>query len=101
MKGYRLSPSAEADLDDIWVYTATTWSDDQAHTYIAKLFDAFVALGDSPELGQSADWIRPQYRRFRCGHHLIFYMKSGHRQVEIVRVLHEKTDVVRHLDKSR
>jgi toxin ParE1/3/4 len=55
MKGYRLSPSAEADLDDIWVYTATTWSDDQAHTYIAKLFDAFVALGDNPQLGQSAD----------------------------------------------
>ncbi|TWF57267.1 ParE-like toxin of type II ParDE toxin-antitoxin system [Neorhizobium alkalisoli] len=55
MTGYRLSPAAEADLDDIWAYTATNWSRDQANGYVSNLFDMFIVLGDSPDLGQSVE----------------------------------------------
>jgi toxin ParE1/3/4 len=54
-------------------------------------------LGENPNLGQKADWIMPDYRRFRCGHHLIFYVKSDDDRANIVRILHEKVDVRRHL----
>lgn len=35
--GCRLTPQARADLDDIWTYTARTWSPGQADRYIAGL----------------------------------------------------------------
>lgn len=38
--GYRLTPKAEADLEDIWFYTAESWSPAQADRYI----DAFTPL---------------------------------------------------------
>ena len=31
---YRLSPAAEADLENIWDFTAQQWSPDQAESYI-------------------------------------------------------------------
>jgi toxin ParE1/3/4 len=97
MKVYRLSPAAEADLDDIWAYTAESWSPEQAEIYVSRLFAAFVKIGQNPGLGQKADWIIPGYRRFRCGHHLIFYVTAGADPANVVRILHEKVDVVRHL----
>jgi toxin ParE1/3/4 len=98
MKVYRLSPAAEADLDDIWNYTTITWSQEQAERYVSRLFDTFIKLGENPGLGRNADWVMPGYRRFRCDHHLIFYVNTNKGQADIVRILHEKVDVRRHLD---
>ncbi len=101
MKVYRLTPAAEADLDDIWVYTANTWSTEQAGIYVSRLFDTFVLLGTNQDLGQRVDTIMPGYRRFRCGHHLIFYVSVDDGQIEVVRILHEKVDIHRHLDEQQ
>ncbi len=101
MKLYRLSPAAEADLEDIWQFTALNWSHRQAEDYVSSLFDTFVKLGKNPGLGRRADVVMARYRRFRCGHHLIFYVQADDGRVEVVRVLHEKTDVARHLYDGR
>lgn len=98
MKVYRLSPAAEADLDDIWIYTATTWSTEQAEIYISHLFDTFVLLGNNQGLGHPVDSVLSGYRHLRCDHHLIFYVSADDGQIEIVRILHEKVDIHRHLD---
>jgi plasmid stabilization system protein ParE len=42
--GYVLSVDADLDLDDIWEYIARD-NIDAADRWIAKLFDAFEALG--------------------------------------------------------
>lgn len=34
------SPLAEADLEDIWLYTAQRWSTEQAVTYTTELIGA-------------------------------------------------------------
>ena len=98
MTGYRLSPAAEADLDEIWQYTAITWSMKQARNYNDDLFDAFVLIGENPALGQRLDKVDGSYRRFHRGHHFIFYVQTADHGVDVIRILHEKNDALRHLD---
>jgi toxin ParE1/3/4 len=50
MSGYVLSSDADRDLDDIWEYISQD-SVDAAERWIAKLFDAFEALGQTPGMG--------------------------------------------------
>jgi len=38
---YRLSARAEADLTDIWLYSAEQWGIDRADHYIDALLDRF------------------------------------------------------------
>jgi toxin ParE1/3/4 len=97
MRGYRLSPAAEADLEDIWTYTVDNWSPDQGQRYVSRLFDAFAAVAENPGLGQRVDLLMQGYRRLRCGHHLIFYIGADDDNVDVIRILHEKADVVRYL----
>ncbi len=35
--GYLLTPAAQTDLNDIWDYTARTWSSEQASLYVRNL----------------------------------------------------------------
>ena len=43
-KPYLLRPLAEADLKEIWLYTARLWSVEQADSYIRGFVDAFEGL---------------------------------------------------------
>lgn len=97
MKRYRLSPAAESDLEDIWAYTAQNWSNEQAHRYVGDLFVTFIKLAANPGLGQQVELLLPGYRRLRSGHHLIFYVHAEDGFIDVMRVLHEKSDVPRHL----
>ena len=53
MTQYILSDDADRDLDGIWDYIAED-NIDAADQWIARLFDAFEAIGDTPGIGQSA-----------------------------------------------
>jgi toxin ParE1/3/4 len=97
MKGYRLRPAAEVDLDNIWNYTAITWSADQAERNVSGLFDAFASIADNPALGARVDLLREGYRRFKRGHHLIFCVIASGGEVEVIRALHESSDLPQHL----
>lgn len=97
MTGYRLRPSAEEDMDAIWDYTCRTRSATRADRYIDELFDAFERLVQTPDLGPQAYVVASGYRRLRVNHHLIFYRKMEADEVEVVRILHEKSDFLRHL----
>jgi toxin ParE1/3/4 len=97
MSGYRLRPSAEEDMDAIWDYTCRTRSPAQADRYVDDFFDAFERLVQTPELGPQAFVVASGYRCLRVNHHLIFYRKMRPDQIEVVRILHEKSDFLRHL----
>jgi len=46
------------------------------------------------------DRIRPGYRRFHVAHHLIFYTEKGQGSIDVIRILHENSDVARRLGET-
>lgn len=93
---YRLSPAALGDLESIWLYTAETWSVEQAHLYTDAITAAFDELAANPRLGTACESIRRGYRRRRVGEHAIYYRAADY-GVAIIRILHDRMDAPRHL----
>lgn len=92
---YKLSPLAEADMEDIWLYTFQNWSVEQADRYHAALVAAFEGLASGLKSGRAVD-IRERYFRYAVGSHCVFYRLSDS-SLDVVRVLHQKMDANRHL----
>ena len=93
---YHLRAQAEADVAEIWRYTASRWGAKQADKYYASLIDGFRSLAANPNLGRSCEEIRPGYRRHSVGAHVVFYKADG-AEVDIVRILHSRRDFQQHL----
>jgi len=93
--GYQLTPLAEADLEDILVYSLHEWSVEQADSYINDVIDAFEGLRDDSKRGRFAD-IRPGYLKYSVGSHVI-YFREHENTLLVVRILHGRVDVGRHL----
>lgn len=83
---YELTPQALNDLDDIWRYTAETWSIDQADTYVDGLSKVFGLLVSMPEMAPERDEFTPAVRIHPHGHHLAIHIVRE-AVVVIVRVL--------------
>ena len=73
LAGYRLTPKAEIDLEDIWLYTAQTWSPDQADTYIDGLVRTIETLVAMPAIARERDEFDPPVRVHPAAAHLIVY----------------------------
>ena len=78
MGEYRLSPRAERDLEEIWLYTEGRWSAAQPDSYLADrdtgaLIDMIEELAVNPAKGRPVDDIRPGYRKQPAGARFIFY----------------------------
>ena len=98
MSEYIISKKALEDLRDIWIYTLDTWSEKQADNYYQKLIDAFEYIASKPSsVGRSYKEVRSDYRGFPCGKHIVFYRVLKNGKIKIVRILHERMDVQRHL----
>ncbi len=96
MSAYLVRARAEADLEDIWRYTAARWDLAQADKYHGALVSAFRDLAERPNVGRTCDEIRTGYRRFNVASHVIFYVLTDGK-VDVVRVLHARRDFRRHL----
>lgn len=96
MGEYRISPRAERDLEEIWLYSQGRWSAEQADRYAGALIDMIEALAADPEKGRRIDDIRPGYRKQAAGSHVIFY-RQARPGIEIVRILHQRMNVSAHL----
>jgi toxin ParE1/3/4 len=94
-RGYRLYPLAQADLEEIWSYTASRWSPEQAESYHAAIVAAFEGLAAGSKQGHPSD-VREGYFKYAVGSHLVFYRRSE-AGIHIVRILHQRMDVTRHL----
>ncbi|MBE6442203.1 MAG: type II toxin-antitoxin system RelE/ParE family toxin [Desulfovibrio desulfuricans] len=95
-RGCRLTPLAEADLEEIWLYTFRRWSPEQADAYVRGIMAAIAGLARGDKVGLRTD-VRPGYRKYRAGMHVIYFRRSGE-FVDVIRILHERMDVERHLD---
>ena len=70
MTRYVLSPRAQADLSDIWDYTADRWGAAQAETYIRHLRASIEAVAAAPQLGTACNDIRTGYYKYPSAEHL-------------------------------
>jgi len=94
-KPYRLSPLAEADLEEIWLYTLNHWSLEQADIYHHNLVAAFEGLAAGTKQGRSAD-VLPEFMKYLCSSHVVYFLDySDH--LDVIRVLHQRQDAERHL----
>lgn len=93
MAKVRLSPAARQDFLEIGDYTRDRWSEDQAERYLKQLLEVMAEIGRHPFSGGDMGSLRPGYRRRRSGSHLIFYAVLQDGMVEVVRILHERSDV--------
>ena len=86
---HRISPRAEADLDEIWLYVAReSGSVETADRLIDAITDRFWTLAGFPWMGRSReDDFGPGYRSFAVGEYVIVYCVEGE-DVLILRVVH-------------
>ncbi|MFZ6720509.1 type II toxin-antitoxin system RelE/ParE family toxin [Undibacterium sp. Ji49W] len=96
MAEFRLTPAAESDLEAIWDHTSQQWGIDQAVRYIDIMTAAFGELAQSPKAAPACDDIRPGYRRRSVERHMIYFRITTY-GIVIVRILHDRMDVHRHL----
>jgi len=95
-KQVRLTPMAREDLEEIWSYTATTWSVEQAERYTNQIIDAFDALATTPDRAVDVGDLRDGYFRWSISRHYIFFRELDD-AFEVVRILHQSRDHKRHV----
>jgi len=96
MRTLKLTDFSQTDLEQIADYTKTEWGQSQADFYLEQLEKAFYSLLDNPHLGKSRDDIKAGYRSLLVEKHLVFY-RLADEQLEIMRILHCRMDVIQHL----
>lgn len=90
MTDYTLTRRAEADLFDIAVHGYRQFGSRQAEAYAAGLEHAFRLLADNPQMGRTADAIRPGVRRHEHAAHVILY-ESAASGVLILAIVHGRS----------
>ena len=86
LTAYRLTPAAQTDLEDIWLYTLAQWSIPQADRYIDILEETFERLLFMPEMARERTEFDPPVRIHPSAEHLIIYrIEADH--LAILRVL--------------
>ena len=91
---YRLSSRAEADLAEIWVYSAGQWNLEQADRYVDALVSRFDWLCANPSLWKPRPDIAEELYSYRQQSHVIYFRAHGDvpEVIEIVRVLHGRME---------
>lgn len=110
MARFRLSAPAQADLGNILATSLDRWGVDGRSRYASLLAAAFRTIADQPTAPttRARDELFPGLRSFHVRHsrgdhgvrvpvHVVFYRTVGAEVIEIVRVLHERMDPVRHI----
>jgi toxin ParE1/3/4 len=88
---YRLTPAARHDLEDIWLYTAQTWTMAHADRYTDIIVDTFDRLLFMPEMARERPEFDPHVRIHSSAEHLIIYRVERDHLI-ILRVLGAEQD---------
>ena len=92
-----LRQKAIEDLNDIWDYTFEKWSIKQADKYYTAIRFACNAIGKNPEVGIEYDGIKKNLLGLKSGKHIIFYKSISKDKIEVIRILHERMDLIKRL----
>jgi toxin ParE1/3/4 len=92
LSGFRLTPRALKDLDQIADYTLAQWGERQTETYLSEMAARFRWLGQNPGAGRVRDEVGEGYRSYRQGSHLIFCVLDNE-TVAIIGIPHGSMDI--------
>lgn len=99
MPTFTLTKKALGDLKAIGRYTLEHWGREQRNLYLSMLDASFQQLAADPR-GKDCSDIRPGYRKFNAGSHVIFYRQTSTDTIQIVRILHGRMDCETRLSSS-
>lgn len=91
-----LSEAAARDIEDILDQSLADFGPLKAEKYYESLKHCLELLSEHPGMGTTAENVRAGYRRFTHESHVVFYRVSR-RGILVVRVLHKRMDVSRHI----
>jgi len=91
-----LSNAAVSDLRDIWWYTAGNWGVEQADRYADDIQSVCDDLASVKKIGRPVHE-HVGYFRYTIARHVIFFKEQGD-AIFVARILHERMDLVRHLE---
>lgn len=105
----RLGAAAEVDSANIVRWTAENFGAQQARAYRDTLVQAIGELSEGPDIvdTKSRDEITADLRSLhlarhgRRGSHFLMYRAAPNKTIEIVRILHERMDLARHVPPTR
>ena len=84
---HHLSEQAAQDLEELYLWGLDRFGIEQADSYTDGLVTLLEQIGETPQLYQAVDWIRPGYRRAIYRSHAIFYVVMPNQDALIVRIL--------------
>lgn len=93
MSDYSISEKAIEDINKIWIYTAENWSVEQADRYYNLLIDEIEFIAQNFEMARDFGTIRKSYRCSKVKSHVVFFKKNKYKEIEVIRVLHERMDI--------
>jgi len=95
MAEFRLSPEAESELDEIWIYLAhASGSAEIASRVIDDIVERFWLLARHPYIGrQRDDDLRPGLRSLVAGEYVIIHRVENHGSILILHILHGRRDI--------
>ena len=94
----KISKKANDDLIKIWEYTFENWSYEQADRYIRLITSKFTEIFRDPDIGKDYEGVRKNYRGLIIKSHIIFYKIPQKGKIEIIRVLHQRMDLIKRLE---
>lgn len=97
MRPFLLTAAARKDIIDIGRFTTEKWGKRQRDKYLKQLDDAFKLLTRQPDIGRDAEDVKPGYKKFSQGSHIIFYRAGTESKIVVIRILHDSMDVDQHL----
>jgi toxin ParE1/3/4 len=91
-----ITQNACDDLENIAQYTFQNFGALQVNRYMAALLDSMDKLTTMPTIGRARSDLPDGYKMHSVGKHIIVY-HVHHSQLIVIRILHEKMDILRHL----
>lgn len=92
-----LRQEAIDDLNDIWNYSKNQWSENQAEKYYQTIKSTCRIIAENPNIGKNYNEISKHLFGLKTGKHIIFYSIVGEVEIEVIRILHERMDLISRL----
>ena len=83
-----LSIKADADIENIYVYSFQNFGQSKADAYYLKIKERLSDIKDNPKIGRNTDFIKKSTRKLSVEKHDIYYKILGNR-IFIIRILHQ------------
>lgn len=95
MKEINLTPKANGDLENIWLYSQENFGVVKADEYINRFSNIFDVLA-THEIGTQRPELGEHIFSLPIKRHVIFFIPSD-TSITVIRILNQSQDVVRHL----